>query len=178
MPRYAIIKIYKNLVPAIFMIFLIVYSRIRSLGTMCRLRATRDDFGARALPKSTWFRTRGSHLTTHSQKQKPTIKVGLCFWWEWVDSNHLRLKPTDLQSAPALQLRRTPNHTKLFRVYNTHYIHLFCKCKQFFLVRAAGLEPAYQAWKACVLALVLCPRNARILYYIFGKNQVHIWGCN
>ena len=30
------------------------------------------------------------------------------FWWEWVDSNHLRLKPTDLQSAPALQLRRTP----------------------------------------------------------------------
>ena len=31
------------------------------------------------------------------------------FWWEWVDSNHLRLKPTDLQSAPALQLRRTPN---------------------------------------------------------------------
>ena len=26
-----------------------------------------------------------------------------------MDSNHLRLKPTDLQSAPALQLRRTPN---------------------------------------------------------------------
>ena len=41
-------------------------------------------------------------------KQKPTKMVGLCFWWEWVDSNHLRLKPTDLQSAPALQLRRTP----------------------------------------------------------------------
>ena len=30
-------------------------------------------------------------------------------WWEWLDSNQLRLKPTDLQSAPALQLRRTPN---------------------------------------------------------------------
>ena len=37
---------------------LIVYSRIRSHDTMCRLRATRDDFGARSLPKSTWFRTR------------------------------------------------------------------------------------------------------------------------
>ena len=24
----------------------------------CRLRATRNDFGARSLPKSTWFRTR------------------------------------------------------------------------------------------------------------------------
>ncbi len=30
------------------------------------------------------------------------------FWWEWVDSNHLSRKTTDLQSAPALQLRRTP----------------------------------------------------------------------
>ena len=29
-----------------------------------------------------------------------------------MDSNHLRLKPTDLQSAPALQLRRTPNLVK------------------------------------------------------------------
>ncbi len=36
------------------------------------------------------------------------------FWWEWLDSNQLRLKPTDLQSAPALQLRRTP---ELFRHY-------------------------------------------------------------
>ena len=27
------------------------------------------------------------------------------------------------------------------------------------LVRAAGLEPAFQAWKACILALVLCPQQ-------------------
>ena len=44
--------------------------------------------------------------------RKPFDKLlfskGCIFWWEWVDSNHLRLKPTDLQSAPALQLRRTP----------------------------------------------------------------------
>ena len=59
------------------------------------------------------------------------------FWWEWLDSNQLRLKPTDLQSAPALQLRRTPNP----------------------LVRAAGIEPAFQAWKACILAFVLCPQQ-------------------
>ena len=42
-------------------------------------------------------------------KQKHTIKVCLCFWWEWLDSNQLSHKTTDLQSAPALQLRRTPN---------------------------------------------------------------------
>ena len=53
-------------------------------------------------------RTSGSHLTTLSPNKKPTIR-SVYVWWEWVDSNHLRLKPTDLQSAPALQLRRTPN---------------------------------------------------------------------
>lgn len=42
-------------------------------------------------------------------KKNDRILPGRSFWWEWVDSNHLRLKPTDLQSAPALQLRRTPN---------------------------------------------------------------------
>ena len=41
-------------------------------------------------------------------KIKNDHKGHFLFWWEWVDSNHLRLKPTDLQSAPALQLRRTP----------------------------------------------------------------------
>ncbi len=58
---------------------------------------------------------------THNQKQKPTIKVGLCFWWEWLDSNQLRLKPTDLQSAPALQLRRTPNPWCGQRESNPHF---------------------------------------------------------
>lgn len=47
--------------------------------------------------------------------KKPTqMPVFQCFyWWEWLDSNQLRLKPTDLQSAPALQLRRTPNLSKI-----------------------------------------------------------------
>ncbi len=27
------------------------------------------------------------------------------------------------------------------------------------LVRAAGIEPAFQAWKACILAFVLCPQQ-------------------
>lgn len=44
--------------------------------------------------------------------RKPFDKLlfskGCIFWWEWVDSNHLSRKTTDLQSAPALQLRRTP----------------------------------------------------------------------
>ena len=46
----------------------------------------------------------------YTTAQNKTDLLGrFVFWWEWVDSNHLRLKPTDLQSAPALQLRRTPN---------------------------------------------------------------------
>ena len=56
--------------------------------------------------KSAWRSGPSTHPT--SSKTKTTHSGGLCFWWEWVDSNHLRLKPTDLQSAPALQLRRTP----------------------------------------------------------------------
>ena len=75
------------------------------------------------------------------------------FWWEWLDSNQLRLKPTDLQSAPALQLRRTPNP----------------------LVRAAGIEPAFQAWKACILAFVLCPQQIQsltIIYYLDIKSSI------
>ena len=45
------------------------------------------------------------------QKEKP-VQIAwfsnIVIWWEWVDSNHLSRKTTDLQSAPALQLRRTP----------------------------------------------------------------------
>ena len=38
MPRYTIIKIFKNFVPAIFVIFLIVYSRIRHAPTLWRIQ--------------------------------------------------------------------------------------------------------------------------------------------
>lgn len=58
----------------------------------------------------------------------PDARVFL-FWWEWLDSNQLRLKPTDLQSAPALQLRRTPN----------------------LLVRAAG-NRTYKNTMSCVIS--------------------------
>lgn len=34
--------------------------------------------------------------------------------------------------------------------------HLHCTLS---LVRAAGIEPAFQAWKACILAFVLCPQQ-------------------
>lgn len=75
-----------------FMIFLIVHLCIRLLGTICRLRGNRNDFGVLALLKSTWFRTCGSHLTAHSQKQKPTKMVGLCFWWEYACTNRAENK--------------------------------------------------------------------------------------
>ena len=94
------------------------------------------------------------------------------FWWEWVDSNHLSRKTTDLQSAPALQLRRTPrtvvraegNRTykntmscvvsnELMFASQGYPIHLLTAM---FLVRAEGIEPSFQAWKACILAFELC----------------------
>ena len=94
------------------------------------------------------------HKPHPMQKQKPTARVGLCFWWEWVDSNHLSRKTTDLQSAPALQLRRTPTS----------------------LVRAAGIEPAFQAWKACILALELCSQRIQsplIISYFFPNASIY-----
>ena len=77
------------------------------------------------------------------------------FWWEWVDSNHLSRKTTDLQSAPALQLRRTPN----------------------LLVRAEGIEPSFQAWKACILAFELCSHlNFKpIDYNLFFSKRKHLF---
>ena len=54
-------------------------------------------------------RTNRFFLQPKPQNKTPHDE-GVLFWWEWLDSNQLRLKPTDLQSAPALQLRRTPNH--------------------------------------------------------------------
>lgn len=58
-----------------------------------------------------WFKS-----INHNHKNKKHPQRGVFyFWWEWLDSNQLRLKPTDLQSAPALQLRRTPNLVKIVK---------------------------------------------------------------
>ena len=95
------------------------------------------------------------------------------FWWEWLDSNQLRLKPTDLQSAPALQLRRTPNLVKIVKKREDTTILIKASVPSVhdrnqnqvdsifhnFLVRAEGIEPSFQAWKACILAFVLCPQQ-------------------
>ena len=82
-----------------------------------------------------------------------------------MDSNHLRLKPTDLQSAPALQLRRTPNLVKncqkledamILMQANVQSVHdrnqnqadsIFHN----FLVRAAG-NRAYKNTTSCVIS--------------------------
>ena len=37
----------------------------------------------------------------------------------------------------------------------------------YLLVRAAGIEPAFQAWKACILAFVLCPQQIQSLAIIY-----------
>ena len=125
-----------------------------------------------------WRSCASTHPTL--QNKKWPKRGHFLFWWEWVDSNHLRLKPTDLQSAPALQLRRTPRTFFAFvrlRVANkdgpsslryaaalNFQSSLSHRWK--LVVRAAGLEPAYQAWKACVLALVLCPQRVHSMQII------------
>ena len=88
-PRYTITKIYKN-----------------SLGQKLHFY----DFSNCAFSYWPCVSVGHSGPSTHSffTKTKTDHLVGLCFWWEWVDSNHLSRKTTDLQSAPALQLRRTP----------------------------------------------------------------------
>ena len=63
----------------------------------------------------------GSSSCRNHQNKIPPTPGGILFWWEWLDSNQLRLKPTDLQSAPALQLRRTPNLWCGQRESNPHF---------------------------------------------------------
>ena len=65
----------------------------------------------------TILRLYGSNPGHTTHKKKHPLR-GDFFWWEWLDSNQLRLKPTDLQSAPALQLRRTPNLVKIVKNEN------------------------------------------------------------
>ncbi len=138
-----------------------------------------------------------NHITA---KQKPPKRVVLVLWWEWVDSNHLSRKTTDLQSAPALQLRRTPKTFWLrppqsmvraegIRTYkNTmscvisnelmfasqgYPIHTLPATS---LVRAEGIEPSFQAWKACILAFELCSLlslSPLIISYFFINASVY-----
>ena len=130
------------------------------IGSAKGLRRTRNVFAAFYLQTQTRRRTKQTAFVSPNTINRITAKtktdrsVGLCFWWEWVDSNHLSRKTTDLQSAPALQLRRTPTS----------------------LVRAAGIEPAFQAWKACILALELCSQQIQsplIISYFLPNASIY-----
>ena len=96
------------------MIFLIVYLRIRHACQGCRPQKFHFRT-AHFVPLPLWR----IHPFPHNQNKKHTEKVCFLFWWEWVDSNHLSSKTTDLQSAPALQLRRTPR-TCFFVCHNIY----------------------------------------------------------
>ena len=107
LPRYTITKIYKNswgqkLHFYDFSNCVFSYSPCIS----CWLLPTKTIVFKRLVPLIFW-RIHPPHLS----KNKTTQSGGYIFWWEWVDSNHLSHKTTDLQSAPALQLRRTPRTT-------------------------------------------------------------------
>ena len=45
------------------------------------------------------------------------------------------------------------------------------------LVRAEGIEPSFQAWKACILAFVLCPQQivSTVIIYQFTTNASVYW---
>ena len=117
----------------------------------------------------------------------------MCFWWEWVDSNHLSRKTTDLQSAPALQLRRTPNPLVRAEGIRTYKNTMSCVISNELmfasqgypihtppatsLVRAEGIEPSFQAWKACILAFELCSQRFRKPpnYILFFYKRKHLF---
>ena len=126
------------------MIFLIVHLRIRHAYLVgCRQRKLSFSNGTccavniLAYPPAPTF---------HNKKY--TRRVYFLLWWVRVDSDHLR-RSQQIYSLP--RLSNSGAHPEL--------IFMACHTKPWrSVVRAAGLEPAHQAWKACVLALVLCPR--------------------
>lgn len=101
-------------------------------------------------------------ISEHPAQNKNRPFGRFVFWWEWLDSNQLSHKTTDLQSAPALQLRRTPNLSCHIR--GTPSI----VPQERRMVRAEGIEPSFQAWKACILAFVLCPQQIVSLMIIYN----------
>ena len=50
------------------------------------------------------------HYFEEKIKKNPhlVVRANNFSWWEWLESNQLSHKTTDLQSAPALRLRRAP----------------------------------------------------------------------
>ena len=120
-PRYTIIKIFKNFVPAIFVIFLIVYSRIRHALTLWRIQP----------PHPTKIKT------------PPFGGIFISGGSGWIRTS----------SGLSQQIYSLP------RLSNSGARPIWPKNKICFLVRAEGIEPSFQAWKACILAFVLCPQQ-------------------
>ena len=94
----------------------------------------------------------GSHLTTHSQKQKPTIRSVCVFGGSgWI-------RTSSGLSQQIYSLPRLSNSGARPNFTTTSWVA--CHTKPWrSVVRAAGIEPAFQAWKACILAFVLCPQQ-------------------
>ena len=100
------------------------------------------------------------------------------FWWEWVDSNHLRLKPTDLQSAPALQLRRTPRTfcaSLLSQMHDTGFLALAIASVK---IRGAGSGTRTRISSLEGLRTSPCTMPAKghwIILYIYQKASIYLW---
>ena len=77
------------------------------------LRGNRDDCGALMLPQSTRFRTKGILTKPRPAKTKTNRKGWFVFLVGAGGVEPPQSKTTDLQSAPALRLRRAPR-TVLF----------------------------------------------------------------
>ena len=101
----------------------------------------------------------GSTRSHFLQNKKYTRWVHFLFWWERVESNHLSLRQ-QIYSLP--RLSDSGARPKLLPQ---------------FVVRAEGIEPSFQAWKACILAFELCSLRFRRLvdYIVFFYNCKHLF---
>ena len=86
--------------------------------------------------------------TTSQQKQKPTIKVGLCFWWEWVDWLGCACAAfVSAQTSQSLFLLTHSRTKQTAFVWSNTINHVTAKIKNdhagrfLFLVGVGGFEP-------------------------------------
>ena len=131
----------------------------------------------RCVPNQTTSLYGRIHKTHPMQNKKRTTRVHFLFWWEWVESNHLsqrqqiyslpRLSDSGARPEPQFVVRaegiRTYKNTMSCVISNElmfasqgYPIHTLPATS---LVRAEGIEPSFQAWKACILAFELCSQQ-------------------
>ena len=110
-------------------------------------------------------RTYGSHLTLPIPLKRPTNVGRFNGGSGWI-------RTTSGLSQQIYSLPRLSNSGARPNLFATSFL-VACHTKPGrSVVRAAGIEPAFQAWKACILAFVLCPQQiqSHVIIYEFKIN--------